>query len=96
MIDLDDIRAARGRVAGLVHRTPLVRSATLSARAGTNVYLKLELFQKTGSFKPRGAFNQLLVLMDETGADRFVGVSGGDFARDSPTPERPSAFPPRS
>ena len=81
MIDLDEIHAARGRVAGLVHRTPLVRSSTLSTRAGTNVYLKLELFQKTGSFKPRGAFNQLLVLIDETGADRFVGVSGGNFAQ---------------
>ncbi len=68
-------------MAGFVHRTPLVRSSTLSENAGTNVYLKLELFQKTGSFKPRGAFNQLLVLMDETGADRFVGVSGGNFAQ---------------
>jgi threonine dehydratase len=58
-----------------------VRSSTLSDRAGTNVYLKLELFQKTGSFKPRGAFNQLRVLMDETGAERFVGVSGGNFAQ---------------
>ncbi|MEX1294952.1 MAG: pyridoxal-phosphate dependent enzyme [Candidatus Limnocylindrales bacterium] len=81
MIDLEDIRAARRRVAGLVHRTPLVRSSTLSERAHTNVYLKLELFQKTGSFKPRGAFDQLALLIDETGADRFVGVSGGNFAQ---------------
>lgn len=81
MIDLADIQAAQGRVAGLVQRTPLARSSTLSERAGTNVYLKLELFQKTGSFKPRGAFNQLLVLMEGTGADRFVGVSGGNFAQ---------------
>ena len=81
VIALEDIEAARGRVAGLVHRTPLVRSSTLSEAAGTNVYLKLELFQKTGSFKPRGAFNQLRVLMDESGADRFVGVSGGNFAQ---------------
>jgi threonine dehydratase len=81
MIDLEDIQAARQRVAGLVRRTPLVRNSTLSEMAGTNVYLKLELFQKTGSFKPRGAFNQLRVLMDETGADRFVGVSGGNFAQ---------------
>jgi threonine dehydratase len=81
MVDLEDIRVARGRVTGFVHRTPLVRSATLSQRAGTNVYLKLELFQKTGSFKPRGAFNQLLVLKDATGSDRYVGVSGGNFAQ---------------
>ena len=81
MIRLEDVQAARERVDGLVHRTPLVRSTTLSERAGTNVYLKLELLQKTGSFKPRGAFNQLRVLMDETGADRFVGMSGGNFAQ---------------
>ncbi len=81
MIELDDIRAAGEQVNGLVHRTPLVRSSTLSERSGTNVYLKLELLQKTGSFKPRGAFNQLRVLMEEPGADRFVGVSGGNFAQ---------------
>ena len=81
MIDLEAIQEARRRVAGLVHRTPLVRSSTLSESSGKNVYLKLELFQKTGSFKPRGAFNQLRILMDETGADQFVGVSGGNFAQ---------------
>jgi threonine dehydratase len=81
MIGLDDIRAARERVARHVHRTPLVRSTTLSERSGTNVYLKMELFQKTGSFKPRGAFNQLLVAMDATGARSFVGASGGNFAQ---------------
>lgn len=81
VIALEDIQAARARVAGLVHRTPLVRSSTLSQAADTNVYLKLELFQKTGSFKPRGAFNQLRVLMHESGANRFVGVSGGNFAQ---------------
>jgi threonine dehydratase len=81
VIEHDDISAARERVSGFVRCTPLVRSSTLSERAGTNVYLKLELFQKTGSFKPRGAFNQLLVLMDDAGADRFVGVSGGNFAQ---------------
>jgi threonine dehydratase len=81
VISLDDITAARERVARYVHHTPVVRSTTLSARAGTNVYLKLELFQKTGSFKPRGAFNQLLVAMDTTGARSFVGASGGNFAQ---------------
>lgn len=81
MIALDDITAAHQRVARHVHRTPTVRSTTLSERSGTNVYLKLELFQKTGSFKPRGAFNQLLVAMEATGAGSFVGASGGNFAQ---------------
>lgn len=81
MIPIDDIIGARERIAGRVHRTALFRNATLSQRFGTNVYLKMELFQKTGSFKPRGAFNQLIVLMERDGADRFVGVSGGNFAQ---------------
>lgn len=81
MIPIDAIHAARERVAGHLHRTPILRSTSLSDRFGTNVYLKLELFQKTGSFKPRGAFNQLMALLDETGADRVVGVSGGNFAQ---------------
>lgn len=81
VIPLDEIRAARERIGAHVHTTPWTRSTTLSDRHGTNVYLKLELLQKTGSFKPRGAFNQLLVLADERGVDRFVGVSGGNFAQ---------------
>ena len=80
-IDLPDVRAARSRITPYVRRTPLERSTTLSRMLGTNLYLKYESFQKTGSFKPRGAFNQLRVLMDESDADRFVGVSGGNFAQ---------------
>src|SRR5260370_24193574 len=57
-VTLDDIRAARERIAPHVRRTPLVSSATLSERLGTNVSLKLELFQKTGSFQPPAAFNK--------------------------------------
>ena len=55
MIDIDRIRAAREVIGGDLHRTPLVGSATISRLAGRPVFLKLENFQKTGSFKPRGA-----------------------------------------
>lgn len=48
---------------------------------GTNLYLKYELFQKTGSFKPRGAFNSMLTLSDEQRTAGVVGVSGGNFAQ---------------
>ena len=64
-----------------MHRTPLVSSRTLSERLGTRVSLKLEVFQKTGSFKPRGAFNQLLHLTPEQRRRGVVGVSGGNFAQ---------------
>ena len=53
MIALDDIQRARVQIAPHVKRTALEKNATLSRELGTNVYLKLELFQKTGSFKPR-------------------------------------------
>jgi threonine dehydratase len=81
MITLQDIYAARERTAPYVRRTPQERNATLSRELGTNVHLKYELFQKTGSFKPRGAFNQMLALSDEQRQQGVVGVSGGNFAQ---------------
>ena len=81
MIDLETIRTARERIAPYVHRTPIQRNRTLSERLGTNVYLKLELFQKTGSFKPRGAFNKMLSHLDEVRKTGVVAISGGNFAQ---------------
>lgn len=81
MITLDDILRARPRIAPYVRRTPLEPSRTLSRDLGTNVYLKLELFQRTGSFKPRGAFNQVLELTPAERTRGIVGVSGGNFAQ---------------
>ena len=81
MISLDDIRSARERITGRVARTPLVSSATLSARLGAKVYLKLELFQKTGSFKVRGAFNKVLSIPEKQRGRGLVAVSGGNHAQ---------------
>jgi len=81
MIDLAAIQHAQTRIAPYVRRTPTVASETLSARLGARVYLKLELFQKTGSFKPRGAFNQMLSLDDAARKRGVVAVSGGNFAQ---------------
>ena len=81
MITIDDILAARPRIAPYVRRTPLERSRTLSDELCAHVYLKCELFQRTGSFKPRGAFNQLLALTPEERAGGVVGVSGGNYAQ---------------
>src|SRR5260370_2927767 len=79
-VTLDDVRAAQERIARYVRRTTLVSSETLSERLGADVYLKLELFQKTGSFKPRGAFNKALAKQLQPG-DRVVAVSGGNHAQ---------------
>ncbi len=80
-LSLEDIQNARERIRGRVSRTPLVSSATLSARLGAQVYLKLELFQKTGSFKVRGAFNKALSIPAERRGRGLAAVSGGNHAQ---------------
>jgi threonine dehydratase len=81
MLPLDLICQARRRLHGLVRRTPLVRSDSLSRRLGVSASLKLECLQKTGSFKPRGAFNKMLTLADEERRRGVVAVSGGNHAQ---------------
>ena len=81
MITLNDVKAAAEKVSSYVRRTPLWKSETLSKRFGTNVYLKMELFQKTGSFKPRGAFNQILARENDVLDKGAVAISGGNFAQ---------------
>lgn len=81
MITLQDIHDAKARILPYVKRTPTVKNRTLSEHLGTNVYLKLELFQTTGSFKPRGAFNRMLQLTPEERKNGVVAVSGGNFAQ---------------
>lgn len=81
MITLDDIRRAQTQIAPYVKRTTIEKNTTLSGELGANIYLKLELFQRTGSFKPRGAFNQILQLTPEQRKHGVVGVSGGNFAQ---------------
>ncbi len=77
-ITLSDIQLARQRVTPCVRRTPQVISATLSEALKTNVYCKLEMFQKTGSFKVRGVFNKILSLPAEVRRMGLVAVSGGN------------------
>ena len=81
MITLNDVKAAAEKISSYVRRTPLWKSETLSKRLGTNVYLKMELFQKSGSFKPRGAFNQMLAKGKDALDKGAVAISGGNFAQ---------------
>lgn len=81
IMQIADIRTAAERIDGHVKRTPLTRSETLSERLGTNVYVKYELFQKTGSFKARGAFNKMLSMSSDERARGVVAVSGGNHAQ---------------
>jgi threonine dehydratase len=77
------VEAARERVRGRVHRTPLLSSRTLGERigAGGSVWLKAENLQKTGSFKPRGALNQIEQLSAEEKARGVITVSAGNHAQ---------------
>ena len=80
-MDIDDIRQAADRIKSYIKRTPLEHSHTLSQQLGTNVFVKLELFQKTGSFKTRGAFNKLLSLSPKERKRGVVAISGGNHAQ---------------
>ncbi|MFZ1752380.1 MAG: threonine/serine dehydratase [Caldilineaceae bacterium] len=81
---LDEIRATRQRIDPYIVRTPVWRWASpeIEARVGpeTEVYAKLELFQKTGTFKPRGAVNSLLALDADARARGVTAVSAGNHA----------------
>ncbi|HSC92564.1 MAG TPA: pyridoxal-phosphate dependent enzyme [Gaiellaceae bacterium] len=80
-ITLDDVLAARETIGGRVHRTPTLSSATLSQRAGVDVRLKAELFQRTGSFKPRGVLTKLASLSEEEKRRGVIAISAGNHAQ---------------
>jgi threonine dehydratase len=73
-VTAEDVRAAAERIAGRIRRTPVLE---LGGIAGASVVAKLELLQHTGSFKPRGAFNKLLV--SEVPPAGVIAASGGNF-----------------
>jgi threonine dehydratase len=80
MPTIDDVRAAAARIAPHVHRTPTFTATSLGELAGVRLYVKAELFQRTGSFKVRGAFNAVLSLSGEERANGFVAMSAGNHA----------------
>ena len=73
-----DVHAAAERIRGIVRRTELRRSAALSEHTGTDVFLKAECEQLTGSFKLRGAYNALSSLAPERRALGVVAASAGN------------------
>lgn len=90
MVSLAQIEAARGRIAGAVHRTPMLSSATAarfvtavtgSAIADGRIYLKGEHLQKTGSFKPRGMTNRVASLSAAERERGIITFSAGNAAQ---------------
>jgi threonine dehydratase len=80
-VTLADIEQAARRIDGRVLRTPFVLSASLTARCGVPVGLKLEHHQTTGSFKLRGATNAMLSLSPQERARGVVAASTGNHGR---------------
>jgi threonine dehydratase len=87
LVDLDEILAARERVAGRVHRTPLLSSTTAARMiadsggpplADDRLYVKAENLQKTGSFKPRGTLNRIGGLTPDQRARGAITMSAGN------------------
>ena len=87
IVPLIDILEARVRIAGRVHRTPLMSSATAAAWASAasgvrlcdeRLYLKPEQLQKTGSFKPRGMTNRIATLSDAERSRGVITLSAGN------------------
>ena len=81
VIGIDDVVRARETIGDRLHRTPTFTSAALSRLSGANVVLKAELFQRTGSFKPRGVLNKLASLSAEEKAHGVIGISAGNHAQ---------------
>ena len=80
MLGLHDILAAQREIGGLITRTPLEHSFLLSQQVGCGVYLKLENWQKTGSFKVRGAINTVSRLTEAEKTRGLVTASAGNHA----------------
>lgn len=74
-------RDARDRIAGRIHRTPLLSATRLGERAGIELLLKCENLQKTGSFKVRGALNKVLQMDGAARRRGVVTVSAGNHGQ---------------
>jgi threonine dehydratase len=81
LVTIDDIRAARTSIEARVRRTPIMNSVQLSQRLGVNLNLKLELLQRTGSFKVRGALYRISQLTPEERKRGVVTMSAGNHAQ---------------
>ena len=81
MLTIDLIREAATRIAGRVHRTPVVTSRSFNEVAGCEVFFKCENLQRGGSFKARGATNKILSLNDDERERGVIAVSSGNHAQ---------------
>ena len=81
MLTLELIRQAASRIAGCVHRTPVITSRSFNDATGREVFFKCENLQRAGAFKARGAANKILSLTDDEKKRGVIAVSSGNHAQ---------------
>jgi len=81
LVTLDDVVAARQRIADHIYVSPCARSETFSRAIGAHGFLKLENLQMTGAYKERGALNKLLTMPPAERAKGLVAASAGNHAQ---------------
>jgi threonine dehydratase len=81
MLTFELIKQAAARIAGRVHRTPVMTSRSFNEVAGREVFFKCENLQRAGAFKARGATNKILSLSDEEKQRGVIAVSSGNHAQ---------------
>ncbi len=81
LVTLDDVRAARKLLDGIVRTTPMEPSRTLTAALGGPAWLKCENVQRAGSFKVRGAYVRISRLSDAERGRGVVAASAGNHAQ---------------
>jgi threonine dehydratase len=80
-VGIDEIEAARKRLDGVARVTPVQPSETLSRLVGRSVLLKAEIFQRTGAFKIRGAYNTVAQLSESDRTAGVVAASAGNHGQ---------------
>jgi len=81
MLTIELIKEAAARIAGHIHRTPVITSRSFNERAGREVFFKCENLQRAGAFKIRGATNKILSLSDEEKRRGVAAFSSGNHAQ---------------
>ena len=80
LVSVDDLRAARARIGERVRHTPTTLTGSIGKELGVELWLKAELFQRTGAFKVRGVLNMLLSLPAADLEPGVVTFSAGNHA----------------
>jgi len=80
-VTFEDVEAAARRIAGAARVTPVMSSGSLDARIGARVFLKCETFQRSGTFKFRGAYNAISLLSDAERRRGILAYSSGNHAQ---------------